>query len=454
MEVGDPPGPDLAPVSMDGDPPDRRVGGDPDTGSGARRWLAPVLVVVVVVAAGLTAWTFAAGDGRLDSSWSAPVDVVTRRWDVAAVDGGWQPVAVVGDDVVLQQPAPGASDGHVLQRRDGRTGDVVWSVRQDPTSLVVVVDGDRPVVPVFLPERPSARLVGIAAATGNPLWEQAATDESSAGRLRTGELWVTGDRGCGVVHPPTGRFVFTSEGSNSSCQPAGDGLAWDTGGEWVLVDPRGAVVGRAPVDPNQPRAPIVSRDRVLSLDGATLVSTDRDGTEAWRRDLGAGTWWWMATFGDDHLVVVGERDTVAVDVDDGTVTARTPGQPQPFVTGAGDLRLLLDRSGMSIGEAAGIWSRSPDAATFALLDADGDVLGTQDVVVTTWPVVTQDGVLLAHGPDDRRRLSLFDPDDLSQRWQVPLDLRQAEVVGSGSEVVVLQGFRGGALRLVAYTPEG
>ena len=82
-----------------------------------------------------------------------------------------------------------------------------------------------------------------------------------------------------------------------------------------------------------------------------------------------------------------------------------------------------------------------------LTDPDGSVRGTQSLVVTSEPVVTADGVAVAHGPDDDRRVSLLSGDDLSTKWTVPTPLRFGQVVATSRDLVVVVGDIDGRRRL-------
>lgn len=454
----------MEPVSMDPDlavdgpgAPDGR--GDTPAGDG-RGWLVPAAVAVLAVALATAGWTLLRDDPLPLAWWSAPTTPVAERWsmELSTMRDGRSQVVPVGDDLLVQRrrrrPDGGPGTGLVLERRDGRTGDVTWSQPGRGNDLVMVLDEGRPTSRLLYPGQDPRRVVGIDGATGEELWTQPANDQSWGGVTRAGDVWVSGDRGCGLVHPPTGRMLFTVGRDADECGPAGDGLAFSNGDERVVVDRTGEVVDRVPVDASTYGWSAFVDGISISLDGRDLVAREPDGTENWRRRLGGGEWWWTEPVGPDLLFVLGERETLLVRRVDGTVTARVDGQVDPLVTAGGRVRLVADRSRTSPEEASGVWSRSPDAADYALLDETGEVLGTQDLVLTGWPITTAQGVLTVHGPDDRRRMSLFDPDDLSVRWQVPLALRNGEVIASSESLVVVEGARGGRTEVVVFGPEG
>lgn len=419
--------------------------------------LAVVAVLVVVVAGG--AWLVRPTPPTTPDAFpSAPTDGVGLRWS-ADVGAGAAPSRIeplvwpVGDDLLVQHTERGGSRGQqVLERRDGATGEVQWSVEVARTDLVVPLGDEGPVGrPGTWFRADQARQVrGIDASTGRNRWTLPGSSRSQAAVLADGSLFVAGDAGCGTVDTRSGRFRFVLDGGE--CLPWEGDILWRDGPDLAYVTADGVERARVASDTGESTPPTLVDDLLVDLDGTTLQARTIAGQSRWSLELGPGEWWAVATADDDHVRVLGNDATVLVDTSTGREVGRLGGSAAGFVTAAGSARFVADADGMTAGEAAGIWSRSPDAAHLGLYDIAGDLLGRTEVVVTSRPLMTREGMVLAHGPDDDRRLTLFDVDDLSTVWDVELDLRFAQPAASTDRLVAVVGDVDGDRRLDVFTP--
>ncbi len=439
-------------------------------GPGVRRWQWLVGLVVVVVAAG--AWLLRSSGDAGPVPVHAPTVRPDLRWSLDVAVGSDVEVVVLpdpdGDDVLVRRAHPDGGDGRqLLERFDGVTGRRAWSVPVRSDDVVVPLLGGRPVGgPDYRAPEP-ARVVAVSMVDGAEVWTQPGSAGTAAARLDDGSLVVTGSRGCGTVGPGTGRARFVLANDDGVCEPTGDLIRWRDGGDWVMVDGSGEEVARVPAtrgDVGEARRPQLIGGLIVALgadanggssdrqDLPTVTAVATDGGPVWDARLDGGGWSRIEDLGDGHLMVRGPVETAVLDAATGLRTGRVGGAPIPVVAADGTVRLVGPADGLSRLQATGVWSRSPDATTIALVDLVGDRGGERELVVTSDPHVTADGLLLGHGPDDDRRVSLFAPDDLAVVWDLPTELRFAQVLASSAGLVVLAGEVDGARRLDVYAP--
>lgn len=442
--------------SHDG-PPD----GSSDNGSSAphhRVRLAVVAVVVLVAAGG--AWLVRPPPPATPDAYpSAPTDAVGLRWS-ADVGAGAAPSRIrplvwpVRDDLLVLHTQRGGLRGQqVLERLDGATGDVQWSVEVARTDLVVPLGDDDPVgrPGTFFWAEQARQVRGIDASTGRDRWTLPGSSRSQAAVMADGSLFVAGDAGCGSVDSRSGRFRFVLDGTE--CNLWEGDILWRDGSDLVYVDADGVERARAASDTGESAPPTLVGDLLVEVADTTLQARTTAGESRWSLDLGPGTWWGVTTADDDdHVRVHGNDATVVVQTTTGREVGRLGAAAAGFVTATGSARFVADPDGMTDGVAAGIWSRSPDAAGLGLYNVAGDLLGRTEVVVTSLPLLTHQGMVLSHGPDDNRTLTLFDPDDMSRVWDVELDLRFAQPAASTNRLVAVVGDVDGERRLDVFTP--
>lgn len=440
--------------------------------TGRRGWV--VALVVVVVATG--AWFLRPPREAGPTPVLAPVEAPALRWSLDVSGGDEVEVVVVpdpdGDDLLVRRADPAGGPGrHLLQRLDGRTGRRAWSVPVAPGEVVVPVLEGRPLggpdypLPPGVDVATGVRVVDVA--DGATAWTRTGAVGTTVASLTDASLVVVDRRSCGAVDASSGRDRFRLGTADTSCDPLSDVLRWEDRSDWAFVDGGGQAVARVAIAAGErvdvERRPRLVGDVVVRLGeevaatapGATrrvVRATSSDDDPLWEVELDDGPWWRLEVLGDDHLMVVGARGTEVLDAATGRTTAR-------FATGViavpaadGMTRVLGPRDGPDDLAASGVWSRSPDAATVVLSGTNGEVLGTQAVVVTSTPVATTAGVLLAHGPDDDRRVSLFAADDLAVVWDLPTELRFAQVLASSGDLVVVVGDLAGGRRLEVLGP--
>lgn len=451
----DPPPPSVG--STDATPPtSTEASTTTDTTAGRSR-----LVLAGLVAA-LVAIAFVVVDRVVESppptTVAAPDDPGDLRWSMEVGGGaesnrqGWQPLVVpVGDDLVVQRADPRASDHLLLERRDARTGDVTWSVSVPRRDVVVLVDGGDPVAVSQRPpdaDTPTA-VRAVAVDDGSSPWSLEASTATNVA-IVDGELFASGAVDCGVIDTPTGQPAFLLDAT--TCFPVEDGILRSDGPDDVVVDARGLERYRAP-SREAPRAmyPILAGEYLLRVEGATLVSRTTSG-EARSDPIRGGPWTGVGVVGDHHVQLYGsDGAAVVVDLRTARVTARLQGLAVPVGHADASPRLFAGVDRDRVREP-NTWSRSPDAQPIGLYDVDGDLLGTAALVLTSPPYPTADGILLAHGPDDARRLSLLSADDLAPTWELPLDLRFGQVVASTERIVAVLGDVDGRRRLDVFGP--